>query len=129
MDFKMPEKLSQDMGRFDDFLSKHVAPHVAVWYKDGAIPRSFFRAMGRGDRFGAGSQSKASSHGNAIGNHDKGLGKLMNKKIQDVLLFKEALRSIEIPFCDTARQHLDIATGAKGVFPGSAQQNAFAGIL
>jgi alkylation response protein AidB-like acyl-CoA dehydrogenase len=52
MDFKIPEKLSQEMGRFDDFLSKHVAPEVAAWFKDGAVPRSFFRAMGQGEWYG-----------------------------------------------------------------------------
>jgi short/branched chain acyl-CoA dehydrogenase len=40
------------MARFDDFLNGHVVPNVSAWYKDGAIPRSYFQAMGQGGWFG-----------------------------------------------------------------------------
>ncbi len=52
MDFTVPEKLSQDIARFDDFLNGHVLPKVSAWYKEGAIPRSFFQAMGQEGWFG-----------------------------------------------------------------------------
>jgi alkylation response protein AidB-like acyl-CoA dehydrogenase len=52
MDFEIPEKLSQDISRFDDFVAENVAPDVAAWYKERAIPQSFFRAMGDGDWYG-----------------------------------------------------------------------------
>jgi acyl-CoA dehydrogenase len=52
MDFAIPKKLSQDISRFNDFIAENVAPDVAAWYKDRAIPQSFFRAMGEGDWYG-----------------------------------------------------------------------------
>jgi alkylation response protein AidB-like acyl-CoA dehydrogenase len=52
MDFTIPHTLSQEIDRFDDFLNRHVSPRVSHWYKDGAIPRSFFQAMGEESWFG-----------------------------------------------------------------------------
>ncbi len=52
MDFEIPEKLSQDVSRFDDFVAENVATEVAAWYKERAIPQSFSRAMGKGDWYG-----------------------------------------------------------------------------
>ena len=40
------------MARFDAFLKSHVVPKAPLWYKEGAIPRSFFLDMGQGGWFG-----------------------------------------------------------------------------
>ena len=52
MDFTIPDKLSQDTGRFEAFLQGQVVPKVSSWYKDGAVSRSFFQAMGQDGWFG-----------------------------------------------------------------------------
>ena len=52
MDFTIPEKLSQDMARFHDFLKEHLVPKVSAWYKKGHVPPYFYRAMGQGGWFG-----------------------------------------------------------------------------
>lgn len=52
MDFSIPAELSQDRDRFKGFLDEHLVPHLSVWYQEGAIPRSFFDAVGKGGWFG-----------------------------------------------------------------------------
>jgi alkylation response protein AidB-like acyl-CoA dehydrogenase len=52
MDFSMPEELSHDRDRFKGFLDEHVVPHLSDWYRNKALPRSFFGAMGEGGWLG-----------------------------------------------------------------------------
>jgi alkylation response protein AidB-like acyl-CoA dehydrogenase len=56
VDFTIPDKLSQDSRRFEGFLQEQVIPKVSAWYKEGTIPRSFFKAMGQEGWFGFGLQ-------------------------------------------------------------------------
>jgi alkylation response protein AidB-like acyl-CoA dehydrogenase len=46
MDFFFPKDLSQDLDRFKRFLDDHVEQNLPAWYRDGAMPRSFYVAMG-----------------------------------------------------------------------------------
>lgn len=47
MDFSISGELSHDRDRFTEFLNEHIAPNLSTWYQKGAIPRSFFGAMGK----------------------------------------------------------------------------------
>ena len=42
----LPDHLSSELETFKTFLQKHLVPHLAGWYRQGTIPRSFHRAMG-----------------------------------------------------------------------------------
>lgn len=46
MDFSIPTELSQDRDRFKGFLDEHLVPNLSTWYRDRALPRSFFVTMG-----------------------------------------------------------------------------------
>lgn len=48
MDFSMPAQLSEDLERFKAFLGEHLTPNLSKWYEEGAVPRSFHRAVGEG---------------------------------------------------------------------------------
>jgi alkylation response protein AidB-like acyl-CoA dehydrogenase len=52
MNFEIPPELKEDAVRFKAFLGEHLLPNLSSWYQDGAVPRSFFLAMGRAGRFG-----------------------------------------------------------------------------
>ncbi len=47
MDFSIPSELSQDRDHFKGFLDEHLAPNLPAWYRNRALPRSFFVAMGK----------------------------------------------------------------------------------
>ena len=47
MDFSFPQDVNRDLERFKDFLSQHLVPHLSTWYHEGAVPREFFRELGR----------------------------------------------------------------------------------
>jgi len=46
MDFAITAKLAEDLEQFKAFLQAHMAPHLAEWYRQKAIPREFFGRMG-----------------------------------------------------------------------------------
>jgi alkylation response protein AidB-like acyl-CoA dehydrogenase len=52
MDFTMPAAAEEDLQQFNTFLEVHLKPHLGNWYKDGAIPRSFFAELGKGGWLG-----------------------------------------------------------------------------
>jgi alkylation response protein AidB-like acyl-CoA dehydrogenase len=52
MDFSTPNNLIHELSRFKAFLGDHLMPHLSAWYQEGAVPRSFFKAMGEGGWFG-----------------------------------------------------------------------------
>jgi len=52
MDFSIPPDLSQDVSRFKAFLEEHMVHELPAWYKDGAVPRAFHRAMAEGGWLG-----------------------------------------------------------------------------
>lgn len=47
MDFSIPQDVTRDLERFKVFLDKHLTPNLAGWYREGSIPREFFRELGR----------------------------------------------------------------------------------
>ena len=46
MDFMLPNHLSKELETFKAFLQEHLVPHLADWYQQGSVPRSFLRALG-----------------------------------------------------------------------------------
>ena len=47
MNFSVPENVSKDVERFKGFLKTSLVPDLSKWYKERAIPRSFFQDLGR----------------------------------------------------------------------------------
>jgi short-chain 2-methylacyl-CoA dehydrogenase len=47
MDFSVPPALLTENDRLSAFLDAHLMPHLSTWYREGAVPRSFFESMGR----------------------------------------------------------------------------------
>jgi alkylation response protein AidB-like acyl-CoA dehydrogenase len=45
MDFSIPHETLEEIGRFKAFLDKNLSPHLAQWYDQGGVPRSFFSLM------------------------------------------------------------------------------------
>jgi alkylation response protein AidB-like acyl-CoA dehydrogenase len=52
MDFSIPEELTQEASRFEDFLKEHVTPNLSTWYREGSVPRALYPAMGAEGWFG-----------------------------------------------------------------------------
>ena len=52
MDFSLPGAFVEDLGHFREFLRTHLKPNLSRWYKDGEVPRDFFRELGRGGWLG-----------------------------------------------------------------------------
>ena len=52
MDFSIPSGLLEEQDRFKGFLKEHLEPNLSAWYRQGAVPREFHRAMGAGRWFG-----------------------------------------------------------------------------
>jgi alkylation response protein AidB-like acyl-CoA dehydrogenase len=52
MDFSIPGEVAHDIESFKDFLKLHLAPNLAAWNRQGAVPRSFFTALGDEGWFG-----------------------------------------------------------------------------
>jgi alkylation response protein AidB-like acyl-CoA dehydrogenase len=46
MDFTIPHGVNEDLQRFNNFLEVQLKPHLPAWYKEAAIPRSFFQELG-----------------------------------------------------------------------------------
>ena len=47
MEFSIPAEVARDLDDFRNFLDTHLNPRLAKWYKDEALPREFFRELGR----------------------------------------------------------------------------------
>ncbi|GLI35547.1 acyl-CoA dehydrogenase family protein [Desulforhabdus amnigena] len=47
MDFLLPAEIMEERKRFEDFLRERLAPHVAGWYRERMVPRSFFQELGK----------------------------------------------------------------------------------
>ena len=52
MDFSLPGTYVEALHRFTDFLGTYLKPNLSRWYRDGAVPRDFFRELGRGGWLG-----------------------------------------------------------------------------
>jgi short/branched chain acyl-CoA dehydrogenase len=52
MDFSVPETISKDVDRFKGFLKEALVPNLSEWYREKAVPRTFFQDMGREGWFG-----------------------------------------------------------------------------
>jgi alkylation response protein AidB-like acyl-CoA dehydrogenase len=46
MDFALPAAISKDISRLKEFIKDKLAVDLPNWYRDGAVPRTFHRAMG-----------------------------------------------------------------------------------
>jgi alkylation response protein AidB-like acyl-CoA dehydrogenase len=47
MDFSISQDVARDLERFQAFLDTHLLPRLSVWYREGAVPREFFKELGR----------------------------------------------------------------------------------
>lgn len=56
MDFTIPAEISEEVALFKSFLEKNLRPHLSDWYREGAVPRGFFSAMGEKGWLGFSSQ-------------------------------------------------------------------------
>jgi short/branched chain acyl-CoA dehydrogenase len=52
MEFTLPESLDQDLERFARFYDQHLKADAAAWYREGQLPKSFFRLMGQNGWYG-----------------------------------------------------------------------------
>ncbi len=52
MDFSIPDHVAADLEKYQVFLQQYLQPHLADWYKEGAIDRDFFRQSGRAGYLG-----------------------------------------------------------------------------
>ncbi|MFC1580828.1 acyl-CoA dehydrogenase family protein [Thermodesulfobacteriota bacterium] len=52
MDFEVPCQLLKDRDNLRDIFGKQVTPHLAAWYREGAVPASLFSALGNGGLLG-----------------------------------------------------------------------------
>jgi alkylation response protein AidB-like acyl-CoA dehydrogenase len=52
MDFSIPEKLSEEVTRFNEFIRSTIIAELPKWYKNQKIPVDFFQTMGKGGWFG-----------------------------------------------------------------------------
>jgi len=46
MDFALPPSVADEADRFDAFLDRELTPNLTTWTTEGAVPRSFFVALG-----------------------------------------------------------------------------------
>ena len=46
MDFSIPNKLTENLERFKEFIKAHIEPQLAAGYQKKEIPRQLFRALG-----------------------------------------------------------------------------------
>ena len=52
MDFSIPDETLKDKKIFKAFLKEHMAPNLTSWHQEEAVPKDFYRAMGKGGWFG-----------------------------------------------------------------------------
>lgn len=46
MSIQVPEEFEEAQKDFEAFLGAQVVPHLSAWYREGAVPRSFFQTLG-----------------------------------------------------------------------------------
>jgi alkylation response protein AidB-like acyl-CoA dehydrogenase len=51
--FSVPEKYMEEGKIFESFLDTHLMPNLSKWYREGAVPRSFFQEMAKIQWFGS----------------------------------------------------------------------------
>jgi alkylation response protein AidB-like acyl-CoA dehydrogenase len=51
MDFSWPDHITEDINRFNHFLRDEMEPYLANWYREGEVPKQFFKSMGTGGWF------------------------------------------------------------------------------
>jgi len=52
MDFSIPDDVMVEEKRYEEFIAKHMLPHLAAWYQEGKVPRDFFLQLGQGGWLG-----------------------------------------------------------------------------
>jgi len=52
MNFTLPDEIREEIDAFRSFLAQSLKPDLAAWYRNGEIPREFFRSAARGGWFG-----------------------------------------------------------------------------
>jgi len=52
MDFAIPQAVSEDLARFQDFIKTHIVPNLPSWNRQRELPPAFFHHMGEGGWFG-----------------------------------------------------------------------------
>lgn len=110
MDFTVPDKLSQEAGRFEGFLQEQFISKVSAWYKEGTIPRSFFKAMGQEGWFGFGLQE----------------GRLVKESASRAAMVMEKLAAISPGVAVAALAHADLGLTGLWLFGSKRLWNAHA---
>ena len=54
----LSEELGEDLKNFEAFLETHLGPNLSRWYREGAVPRSFFQEMARNEWLGFDSEGR-----------------------------------------------------------------------
>jgi alkylation response protein AidB-like acyl-CoA dehydrogenase len=110
VDFTISENLYQDTRRFEVFLQEQVVPKVSSWYKDGAIARSFFQAMGQDGWFGFGLRS----------------GRLVKESALRAAVVMEKLAALSSGVAVAALAHADLGLTGLWLFGTENLWNAYA---
>ncbi len=66
MDFSIPQRIAEDVDRFERFLKERFAVRLGVWHRSGELPREFFAELGRGGWYGTALVNGRLSRGPAL---------------------------------------------------------------
>jgi alkylation response protein AidB-like acyl-CoA dehydrogenase len=100
MDFSLPPPYLEELERFQSFLDLRVNPEIFNWYREGAVPRSFFHAMAEAGWY----------------NFRADNGRLDKLSALRWALFMERLASISPGLAVMVLAHVDLGTTALWLF-------------
>jgi len=111
MDFIIPQEIVAQEKRYKDFLEQHMVPHLASWYQEGMVPRSFFLALGEGGWLGFDTQDGQIAEQSAI---------------QHAVMF-EYLSSLSPGVAVAVLVHISLGTLGLHLFGSEKQKEAYLG--
>ena len=111
MDFIVPQEIVAGEKRYKDFLEQHMVPHLASWYQEGMVPRSFFLALGKGGWLGFDTQNGRIAEQSAI---------------QHAVMF-ESLSSLSPGIAVAVLVHISLGTLGIHLFGSEKQKEAYLG--
>lgn len=111
MDFIIPQEIVAQEKRYKDFLEQHMVPHLASWYQEGMVPRSFFLALGEGGWLGFDTQDGQIAEQSAI---------------QHAVMF-EYLSSLSPGVAVAVLVHISLGTLGLHLFGSEKQKKAYLG--
>jgi len=111
MDFIIPQDIMAGQKRYKGFLEQHMVPHLASWYQEGMVPRSFFLALGEGGWLGFDTQDGQIAEQSAI---------------QHAVMF-EYLSSLSPGVAVAVLVHISLGTLGLHLFGSEKQKEAYLG--